>query len=53
MSQTKRKRQGTGAPHGSDCHRALLSVRGKGCGQGSAKVKTARVLLDVEAGTSK
>jgi hypothetical protein len=50
--QTKRKRQGVRAPCKSNCCQASCSVRGKGCGQGSAKVKTARVLLDAEAGAS-
>jgi hypothetical protein len=52
MPQNKRKRQGIGAPHKSDCHRASCSVRCRGNGQGSMKAKATRVLLDAEAGGS-
>jgi hypothetical protein len=49
---TKRKRQGVGALQKTNNRRASHSVNGSGHGQGSAKVKTDRVLLDVEAGAS-
>jgi hypothetical protein len=52
MSQTKRKRHGSGVSHKSNYRRASRSISGRGHRQGSAKVKTARVLLDAEAGAS-
>jgi hypothetical protein len=48
--QTKRKWQGARAPRKSNNHRASRSVRGRGCGRGSAEAKTDMVLLDAEAG---
>jgi hypothetical protein len=49
---SKKKKQDVGAPRKANNRWALCSVSGRGHGRGSAKVKTSRVLLDVEAGAS-